>query len=287
MVISHKIKNKQMKNNFRIISTFALLTLLISSCQKMDRPVLGDYTKDANPPGGPLNFYAAFDGTTSNVLMNAVDSVKATFPSVNPLGSTNGVSGKAIQGVDGKALYYPAMNDFNKATSFSIAFWVKNTAQAGRTEFLFSVVDDSYGWHHSAAFVLVENQTATKATMKFGLMDQWLEGTFNKPLFDGSWHHIVYAYDQTTSKMNYYFDGSLVTDMSAGQTDVKNGGNPRGAIDFSKATSLILAGWNKHGNAQGPTDGWISSYSGAMDQFRLYKKALTASEVSALYTSKR
>lgn len=275
-----------MKMNFKIFLSSAILVLAISSCKKMDRPILGDYPKDANPPGGPLNFYAAFDGSTNNSLMNAVDSIKATFPSVNPLTSTAGISGKAVMGVDGKALYYPATNDFNKVTSFSIAFWLKNVAQAGRTEFLFSLVDDSYGWHHSAAFVLVEGQTATKTTMKFGLMDQWLEGTFQKPLFDGSWHQIVYSYDQTTSKMSYYFDGVPVDGMTPTQTDVKNNGAPRGAIDFSQAYSLILGGWNKHAGAQGPTDGWISSYSGAMDQFRLYKKALSSSEVAALYASK-
>jgi hypothetical protein len=38
---------------------------------------------------------------------------------------------------------------------------------------------------------------------------------------------------------------------------------------------------------KGPQDPWIHSYSGAMDQFRLYNKALTASEVTALFNSKR
>lgn len=105
-------------------------------------------------------------------------------------------------------------------------------------------------------------------------------------MFDGNWHHIVYVYDQTTSKMTYYFDGAVVTGMTATQTDVKNGGNPRGAINFSNANKFILAGWNKHANADGPTDDWVKSYNGAMDQFRLYGKALTASEVSALYGSR-
>ena len=276
------------KNIYR--NTAALLvvfSMAILGCQKMDRPALETYVKDANPPGGPLKFYAAFDGTTANPLMNAVDSIRATFASANPLASIAGISGKAIQGADGKALLYPSANDFKTSSSFSIAFWLKNTAQVGRTEFLFSLVDDTYGWHHSAAFVLVENQTPTKATMKFGLMDQWLEGTFEKPMFDGSWHHIVYAYDQTTSKMTYYFDGAVVTGLSAGQTDAKNGGNPRGAVDFSKATNMILGGWNKHANVTGPTDGWISSYSGGMDQFRLYGKALTSTEVLALFNGKK
>ncbi len=262
------------------------LVAFMTSCQKMKKPDYADYPADANPPGGPLKFYASFDGTSADPLMNGVDSIRANFPASNPLTSVAGISGKAIQGSDGKAVLYPSANDFKDATSFSISFWLKNTAQAGRTEFLFSLADDTYGWSRSAAFVLVENQTAANTTMKFGLMDQWLEGTFNKPMFDGNWHHIVYVYDQTTSKMTYYFDGAVVTGMTATQTDVKNGGNPRGAINFSNANKFILAGWNKHANADGPTDDWVKSYNGAMDQFRLYGKALTASEVSALYGSR-
>ncbi|MEO6218929.1 MAG: LamG domain-containing protein [Ginsengibacter sp.] len=270
------------------IRAFFVLTMciVITSCQKTERPKLGDYPLDANPPGGPLKFYVAFDGTTTDPLYNGVDSIRANFPSINPLASTEGISGKAVQGEDGKAIVYVTPNDFKNSTSFSIAFWMKSLAEAGRTEFLFSLVDATYGWSNSAAFVLVENQTTTNATMKFGLMDQWLEGTFNKPLFDGNWHHVVYVYDETTSKMTYYFDGSVVSDMTPGQTDVKNGSDPRGKIDFSNATSLILAGWNKHGNAAGPTDDWIKTFKGTLDQFRLYGIPLSASEVQALYNSK-
>lgn len=277
-------KNK----TFAALSALALAgVMVIAGCQKMDRPELGDYPKDSNPPGGPLSFYAAFDGSSSDALMNGVDSVKANFPQSNPLGSVAGISGKAIQGVDGKSIYYPSANDFKNAKSFTIAFWVKRPAAAGRTEFMFSLKDDTYGWSHSAAFVLVENQTATKATMKFGLMDQWLEGDFNKPMFDGNWHHIAYVYDQTTSKMTYYFDGAVVTGMTPTQTDVKNNGAPRGAVDFSKSTMWIIGGWNKHAGTAGPTDDWVKSFAGTLDQFRLYSKALTASEVSALYTNKQ
>ncbi len=262
------------------------LVAFMTSCQKMKKPDFADYPADANPPGGPLKFYASFDGTSADPLMNGVDSIRANFPASNPLTSVAGISGKAVQGSDGKAVLYPSANDFKDATSFSISMWLKNTAQAGRTEFLFSLQDDTYGWHHSAVFLLMENQTSTSATMKLCVMDQWLEGTFSKPVFDGNWHHIVYSYDQTTSKMTYYFDGAVVNGMNAVQTDVKNGGNPRGAVNFKNANKFILAGWNKHANTDGPTDDWIKSYNGTMDQFRLYGKALSAAEVSALYSSR-
>lgn len=267
--------------------TAIALMLIAAGCQKMERPELGNLIQDSNPPNSPLRFYAAMDGTGADQLRNAVDSIKANFPSSNSMTSVDGISGKAMKGADGKSIVFPSANDIAKATSFSIALWMKNNAAVGRTEFVFSLVDDKYGWHHSAIFLLLENQTPTQTTMKLGLMDQWLEGTFSKPLFDGNWHHIVYSYDQTTSKMTYYFDGAAVTGMTATQTDVKNGGSPRGPVDLTSAKKLILGGWNKHGGAQGPTDDWIKTYTGAVDQFRLYNKALSATEVQALFANKQ
>lgn len=267
-----------MKNKSYLLYAL-LIALFTGGCQKMDRPVLGNYVKDANPPGGPLKFYTAFDGVD-------VDSIRANFAIDNPLSFVAGITGKAVKGVDNKAIVYPSANDFKVVTSFSLAFWIKNTAQVGRTEFLFSLVDNTYGWHNSALFLLMENQTAAKTTMKLGLMDQWLEGDFQKPVFDGNWHQIVYVYDQVSSKMTYYFDGAAVSGMTARQTDVKKAGSERGAVDFSKANKLIIGGWNKHGSATGPTDDWIKSFTGSLDQFRLYGKALSATEVTSLYNSK-
>ncbi len=275
-----------MKKTF-FYSIAAGLLVFAAGCQKMDRPEVGDYLTDSNPPGGPLKFYAAFDGSTTNSLKNAVDSIRALFPGQNTGEIVDGgISGRAYQGTDdNSALAYPNANDFKKSTSFTIAMWLKRTAQAGRTEFLFSLVDPTYDWSKSAAFVLIENQTPTSVTMKFGLMDQWLEGTFSEPIFDGNWHHMAYVYDETTSKMAYYFDGQPVTGLTATQTDVKNGANPRGAVNFSAASNLVLGGWNKHANLAGPTDGWVSNYLGQMDNVRFYGTALSASEVQSLFAN--
>ncbi len=50
-----------MKNTIKLVASFLMIILIGASCQKLARPVLGDYPKDANPPGGPLKFYAALD----------------------------------------------------------------------------------------------------------------------------------------------------------------------------------------------------------------------------------
>jgi len=285
-----------MKKSLQIFFSLALIILAIAGCQKMKRPALGDYPKDANPPGGPLKFYAAFDGTTGNPLFNAVDSIRANFAASNPLTSITGISGKAIQGAFDKALKYAGANDFAKSTSFTIAFWLKATPWSGGPGFILSLTNKDY-WHNSAIFLLFEDQglsSTTSATMKFAVMDQWFEfvapNKFNKPVLDGNWHQLVFVYDETTSKITYYFDGAPYTGLPSNLTDVKNGSNPRGPLKLTDGSggsgALVFGGWNKQVGLDGPGDSWIQGFNGGLDQLRLYGKALTASEVLALYNSR-
>ena len=275
-----------MKNIFKISISAFLLVFFVSSCQKMDRPKLGNYPKDTNAPGGPLKFYAAFDGTTTNPLMNAVDSIRANFPSDNPLVSIDGITGKGIQGNGTKAVNFPSANDFKGVTSCTISMWVNNTVNPN-TELYFSLVDKDY-WHQSAAFLLVEHATVDSCTFKFALMDHWVEFTnksFKRPLFNGQWHHLAFTYDETTSKLLIYFDGQMVPTPGT-SADFTSGGAPLGKLNLKKTTNLVVSGWNKHAGLNGPTDSWISAYTGKMDQFRLYGKVLSATEIQALYNSK-
>ena len=81
-----------MKNKICLSIILCALIIASGSCSKKTRPVLGDFPKDADPhfplfPGGPLKFYAAFNGSSTDKLMNAVDSVRANFPTINPFAS--------------------------------------------------------------------------------------------------------------------------------------------------------------------------------------------------------
>jgi hypothetical protein len=288
-----------MKNINRLFAIIGLVAIAGAGCQKMERPKLGDYPPDTNPPDGPLRFYVAFDGTTTNKLMNAVDSIKAAFPSDNPFNSIDGVHRKAVQGTGAKAIKYPSANDFAGAKSFTIAFWEKNSVPTGgNPQFLFSLASKDF-WHQSALFCLIDHDgagsTSSEAVVKFAIQDNWFEftgngGTVKMPgnLLNNQWHHMAFVYDQTTSKVSYYVDGKLVAGLPASLTDLKKNGNPYGAIDFANTYGFVLGGWNKNadlGNGA-PTDGWITPWQGGLDQFRLYNKALNASEITALFNSK-
>jgi hypothetical protein len=223
-----------------------------------------------------------------------VDSIRANFPADNPFTRVAGISGQAVKGLStkDKAIKYPSANaDFITSTSISVAYWLKNSpATDGEPEFHFSLPSKDF-WHESAMFLLVEkggpnsdNSTATAMACTFALQDHWVEfrGVNRLPnVLDGNWHHVVFVYDETTSVLTAYVDGKAVPYTGTGN----NIGI--GKIQFKNVANFVLGGWNKHASGTGgATDAWIHAYSGAMDQFRLYGKALTASEVLALYNSK-
>jgi len=272
-------------NKIKFLLSSAVLVLLVAGCQKMDRPELDpNYLTDENQVTlpGDLRFFASFNKTDGiSPRWNASDSISSNPALLFPLTYEPGVTGNAIKGADGTAALYLNANDFKNATDFTVAYWIKSAPHPGRTEFVFSLVQPGFAWHSSALFVLVENQTTTSVTMKVGVKDQWLEGTFPRPMFNDNWHHIVYSFNNSAKKMTYYFDGVEVTGLANNQYNVAN------PVSFTDVKNLVIGGWNKHGQQGGAQDDWIKSFTGTIDQFRLYNKALSASEAMALFTSRQ
>jgi Concanavalin A-like lectin/glucanases superfamily len=264
------------KNN--MITRFSLIFVIMSiglfACQKMSRPALGDYPKDSNPPGGPLKFYAAFDGTSSSPLMNAVD----------------GISGKAVQG-DGTAfIKYAGANDFiSLAKSFTVSFWEKRDGSpANNSSFVFHFASSNGYWTGGSAMFLLFDwaavNTPDSAALKLDVIDknvndnwfQWIGSDAVKGIQDNQWHHLAFVYDETTSVMTLYVDG-----VADAVTQSWPGHGPAN-MDASKITDFDIAG-----NSQIPNMGWGQDWDGGLDQFRLYAEALSASDIQALYNGKQ
>lgn len=278
------------KKILNIAGLFASL-MLIFSCQNLDRPELGDYPKDTNPVGGPLKFYVAFDGTTTNSLMNAVDSIRAKFPSDNPLSSIDGIKGKAVQAAPYKYIKYTSANDFAQtAKSFTVSLWMKKSEM--KTDHIFSMPAASgYHWSGGSMFLLTEGSVASPV-IKFFVKDktaekwfEWVGANAATGIYDGSWHHLAFVYDAATSTMTLYKDG-----VAHANKPVWNGhGNV--VLEPAKITGLkIGAGPQEFTPAEvtaGASDWLKNSFTGGIDQFRMYSAPFTAAEVSALYTQKR
>jgi hypothetical protein len=277
------------------IAIAAFVALSFTACQKMDRPALAaDYPTDANEPGGPLNFYAAFDGTTTDARMNAVDSIRATFASDNPLTSVQGVSGMALQGENKKFVKYAKPNDWAvKAESFTIAFWykkdgqTKNNAGGNGPEYIFSFKSNNGHWSGANGFVFLEgNNTAAAIKVMFvdaAGKDNWFTWESAAEMIPGllnnQWHHMALVYNAATSTMTLYIDG-------VANPNVKTWANHgKINIDDSKITEFrVGAGPNNSFDS----DDWLSSsFKGNIDQLRFYSTALSVGEINTLYTTKQ
>lgn len=280
------------------------LTIVVASCQKMKYPALGNYPKDANPPGGPLKFYAAFDGKDSNVLMNAVDSIRANFPSDNPLASIPGISGMAIQGDGSSFIKYAGANDFSAHdSSFTVSFWEKrNGIPNGNASFAFTLTSANkqwgdYGFSMFALFDWGSWTPATSAKIKFYVVDDnckcdnWFAWDSSKYGYgpgdtvrtdyvpnvqDNNWHHIAFVYDGTASTITLYVDGT------ANPAVLRWPNHGYLITNASQIQELDLGGDSNIGS-----QGWGMNWDGGLDQFRFYGVALTADQVKALYTNKQ
>ena len=274
--------NNKILQNVLIV---ALAFFTITGCQKLSRPALGDYPVDANPPGGPLKFYAAMDGSS-------VDSVLANYGSDNAVTYGEGIHLQAFNGNADSYVQYGKANDFGNSTSFTVAFWLKKTPQpAGAgTNFAFALNSKGYSWTNLELFLEFEDagnpSTMDSAAAKFYLLDQWFEFTGNKRMpkvLDGQWHQLVFTYDATSSVLTTYIDGAPMAGLPAGFGNVTNNGGPRGALSFTGLTGFTIGG---PGKVAHDGNDWMNNFNGGLDQFRLYDVAMSPADVTALYTSK-
>ncbi len=286
-----------MKKSLSYIFALFVGSLAFFSCQDLAKPSLGNYPKDANAPGGPLKFYAAFDGATNNTLMNAVDSIKATFPASNPFTTIDGVSGKAVQGLSNAYIKFNKFNDWADFGSVTISFWSKGGSPTVGNEggnspehvISFPATDNYFHWSGSVMMLFLESNS-TGCQVKWMVVDKdhndsWFtwEGADAIPgVLDNQWHHFVLKYDGSTSTASLYIDGA----KNAGTRTWTLGTGPHGALkldaDFIKESRV----------GKGPRDNanndWQSgSLKRGLDQLRLYGTALSDSEISALYTGKK
>ena len=266
-----------------------IAVMAFNGCQKMERPELGEFDEDRLvTPTTPLRFYVNFDSTTADdkqINIRFKDSISG-YPSFFPHNSIQvvpGVRGTAYKGNLDENLKYLNTNDWGKSTSFTIAFWEKkNGINDKDAEFLMSIPSTAGHWSNSNMLLIFDHKGAGSTpdssviklmVAEIGNGDHWFELTGNNRMAgvtDNQWHHLAFAYDETTSQMKIYKDGALYSTQTwAGHGAIK--------MDHTKATGFYLGG---------KTTDWGKAFNGSIDQFRLYNKALSAAEVQDLYSKK-
>ncbi len=152
--------------------------------------------------------------------------------------------------------------DMEDWTDISVSAWISTAVDAGNVRI---AAKDQGGipgnwifWH-------------TADLWQFAVYDGggWVRASTDESLGDEDWHHIVGTVDNTNDKVNLYVDGELV-----GSADFA-----ADTLDDSDAEIVTI------GADSDIVDAKVHLFIGVIDEFSLYKKALSADEVKQNFTS--
>ena len=290
-------------------AVFAALgfTLAMSSCQKEDRPKMGEIQYDPEPPAySPLKSWWAFENNVNDASESKLTGVarNVTYGA--------GITGQAAMFNKNGYVQTLVNSDTTRQTngfvtipkdtlsnpgSFSVAFWMNSpTVVQGGAQTVFAIADKSRFWGHFQIFLENYDNIATPNAIQMKIhlyndnvttgQEQWVDVqpamTFANAT--GSWMHIAVSYDAATSSISLYRNG-VVTGVN---NRVLNGGN-YGRMKFNTFGGIVWGTWP---NLTVPSmttgnETWPAGYQGGLDQARIYTKALTAAEVTELYNSKQ
>lgn len=282
-----------MKNKFRIFGALlfgAVLMggLLFTACSK----------DDDNNDNGKID-----PGTiaTTNLVAylpfenNALETIGSLTPTQQPnVTYVAGRRGKAYQGAEGAYLRYnlPANSKLKTLKSYTIAMWIKSPKVDGTPVPKVVEIGKSDDKFWGNLTIMIERLTDPGADSLFFKLHfkkvgatwegQWIE--LKKSIFQvNKWMHLVFQYDATTSKFMVYKDGVKIDFPAAVENRYANDQQePLGDLNFENADVLNIGAWRPKTDDQA-TDEWMGWFMGNLDELRIYDKALSASEVKALY----
>ena len=168
--------------------------------------------------------------------------------------------------VDTGSSYSDTFND-----SFTVSLWIESNDGQGSTR-NFAGTEGT-----SADYLEFRNVSTGKLSLIYRSDGGTIfTATTNDVLLSNGqndWHHIVFVLDNTAKQVSIYFDGENKTLDSTDDGDFT--GVTISAFDTSQ--NLYIGANNANGTSE-------RFYKGSINQFAIWNKALSSSEISAIYT---
>ncbi|MEO8720557.1 MAG: LamG-like jellyroll fold domain-containing protein [Ginsengibacter sp.] len=288
------MKKLSMKNVSLILAGTFLFSALLTSCTKdsttpdVPLPPIGGYAASDSVASANLVAYWNFDGNQKEIKSgtDATSASGATY--------TSGIKGQAIK-LDSGYVFYNSIPALNGMTTFSVSAWVQV-----RNNF------DTLGNAFTSMIFQLSKPASTFGNINLGLETSWkpasndtlvvhgwytdpsngLQDNRNDPfgtpsvgaVLDtaGKWINVMMTVDNSDPvNCLIYANG-----VSIGAY------NTRGPNVYTPMTpsSVIIGGWLNNVPGQPHTsDTWPHAFVGSIDQVRVYNKALSSNEISALY----
>ena len=275
-------------SNLKLLTAVAVTVVAISACTKAKRgddfpkgdvpPTAGGFTTSSQVAATNLVAYWNFNGDLK-------DSVSGTTGTNKGMTFSQGLKGQALQGAAAanKAYATAVPSDAVKnLKAYTISIWV-NTPQSVNATGLFSIGHTSEFWANVNIFLdnaaagtarfktIFRNNNNTPANYQADNGVQDLTTAFN------NWTNYIITYD-TSGVVKSYVNGSLVTTKTGVPKPVAAQFSNIGPIVFGTLHFMTIPS-STSGETEQP---WAGYLSGKLDEVRIYNKALTEIEVSAL-----
>ena len=243
-------------------------------------PPIGDYTSSDEVAAASLVAKWSFDGNLTEAKQNLNGTATNTS-------FTDGIKSQALQGSEnGYVVYDNAGPALSSLKSFTVSFWIKiDTAFCCGATQVFQIENTADFWSNMTVYFETPGpDDSLRFRMQFHKEGVAYNNTFLEQKMGqqsnilGKWTQVVATYDGATSTFRSYLNSG-----KAGEIKPQAGpsGPDLGELNFVNPGRLIFGTWKQKIGATG--DPWMQNFKGALDEFRIYNKALTDLEISALY----
>lgn len=234
---------------------------------------------------GPLQLYVPFEDSPN-------DSAQFQKGSASNISYVDGVRGKAYKGASNGQIQFPSAVQMAQMKSFTVSFWINTEKHGGGAQAIFTLPNTEDFWGNLFAIIEGnENPDDNSMLLKFNFAGNWVEfngnnGIARLPEMYGKWRHLAFSYNGNTSKFSAYLDGEKL-DLPTAATDRVKDGAPLGPLALNNASRFVIGAFQQHIGIKAPADAWMLRFTGMLDQFRVYTKALSDAEILNLYTTKQ
>ncbi len=301
--------------------TFAFATL--TSCGDDDDttstlPPIGGYNNSDEVSSSNLVAKWSFE----NNITESKNNITGVPTSVGYTAGAKGQAWQGSN-TENRYAVFSGANAIGALNNFTFSFWINTAGsvapdvpgQGKGAQGIFTLVKPTEFW--GAMNLFLENPDASKPNRfllkllienkRTGVVWQSQSPVLNVDNKLNTWVHVAFAYDATTSKISVYTDGALAASVSGpyspeagypgtytlfadnpGDAANSNGAPLWGAIDFGGTFNQVVLGSHQFEtntsltSAHGQED-WATSFVGKLDEFRIYKSALTLAEVNSIY----
>jgi hypothetical protein len=291
-------KNKYVFLFASVIASQFFVSCNEDSIDKVNAPIpyesIGGYESSDDVAASNLISKLSFDGNIADSKSGLTGGVgtNVTFDT--------GIKGQAYKGSASSFIAYNTVsNSVIDLKNITVSMWINTNPHTGGAQSLFMLPKTSDFWGNifsmiegtgPAETMLVKNHLQKDVTPSIPWSGQWLvhDGANVLPGMFGTWKHLVWTYNASSSTYSMYVDGAkleLPEELSKRYTDnPDSGGVGYGTLANSDVSKFVIGGFQQHlGAPWNAPESWMLNYTGLMDEFRMYDIALNDNEVKALY----